>query len=125
MKARFTLQAGQWFAAEIFGDFFAEFTDKRDRTPIRILSLRPGQKGDRTFELDFYHASYPEGVRDKSYTLQTLHRGENFILAKSDHVPPRMMLIHNIDAAWLLRHFGQRSQNENLDDFLNSWTGFR
>ena len=102
---RFTLERGRWYAAELMGAFFEERI--RSYSPIKVLSIDPRRDGRRTFELGFYHANYPEGVRDKRYTLRTLERNDWFLLAKSlDHDPTRLLLIHEITAPWLTVHFG-------------------
>ncbi|MDP6527062.1 MAG: hypothetical protein QGH42_13505 [Kiritimatiellia bacterium] len=68
MSSRFTLERGQWYAAEILGE---EFGGKiRSHTRIQVYEVKP--LGGRKFELSFYHENYPEGVRDKRYTLQTI-----------------------------------------------------
>jgi hypothetical protein len=87
---RFVLQRNRWYAVEIIGaEFGAEI---RSYSPIRVDDITP--KGNRRFELQFYHANYPEGVRNKIYELQTLDRNENFILARSvSHKSPRWLLM--------------------------------
>ncbi|BCG47930.1 hypothetical protein GEOBRER4_n2783 [Citrifermentans bremense] len=74
--------------------------------------------GTRTFNLHFYHANYPEGVRDKVYKLQTIERTKRFLLARSlDHQPVRILLIFDISAEWLKAHYpGLR-----LDGPLEAW----
>lgn len=99
---RFALQKHRWYAAEIIGEEFG--ADIRSYSPIRVDGLTP--KGSRTFEMDFYHANYPEGVRQKSYRLQTLERNRNFILARSStHQPTRWFLVYSITFEWLNTHF--------------------
>jgi hypothetical protein len=67
----------------------------------------PSEKGNRAFKLKFHHANYPEGVRDKTYNLQTIERGETYSLSKSaDHQPVRILKICEITAEWLSIHFG-------------------
>lgn len=102
--ARFTLQVGQWYACEIIGDEFAE--DKCCYSPIKVLKVEPDKSGNRTFTMHFYHANYPEGVRNKSYRLQTIERGRSLLLARSlDHDPPRFLQVYEITAEWVVRHF--------------------
>lgn len=100
---RFTLQKHRWYAAEIIGEEFG--AEIRSFSPIRVEDIAP--KGDRKFELHFYHANYPEGVRDKVYELQTLERNKNFILARSSSLHPvRWFLIYPVTLEWLNKHFG-------------------
>jgi len=104
---RFTLRPGHWYAAELIGDEFSATDDFRSYSAIRVDSVVPVKSGHRHFDLGFYHTNYPEGVRDKTYSLQTLERGESFILARSlDHTPSRILLIYNISWPWLRLHFG-------------------
>lgn len=108
---RFALQKNRWYAAEIIGEEFG--AEIRSYSPIRVDEITP--KGGRRFELQFYHANYPEGVRNKVYELQTLERSNNFILARSStHQPVRWFLIYAITSEWLNINFGVAS-----DDRLN------
>ena len=101
---RFTLEINRWYACELVGDEFDN--DKCSYSPIRVLSLETSGTGKRVFSLGFYHANYPEGVRDKLYTLQTIERGRTYILARSTaHDPTRFLLCYDIDWEWLTRHF--------------------
>ena len=113
---RFALQQTRWYAAEIIGDEFG--ADIKSYSPIRVDEIKP--KGARKFELQFYHANYPEGARQKVYELQTLERNENFILARSvSHVPSRWLLIYAITPNWLNRHFGAAiDQRADVDAWL-------
>lgn len=112
---RFTLEKNRWYAAEIIGNEFG--ADIKSYSPIRVEDISP--KGARTFKLCFYHASYPEGVRQKDYELQTLERNQHFILAKSvSHEPSRWLLIHNITPNWLNRHFSTEI-DQTID--IESW----
>ena len=122
MKDRFTLQPGKWYACEIIGDEFSE--DCCSYSPLRIDHIRPLKKGDQTFSLHFYHANYPEGVRDKQYILRTIEHGYKYILAKSvDHNPSRIFQIYDIDPAWVERHFPNMSvDREDVQAWLDTKT---
>lgn len=101
---RFTLADNRWYACEFIGDEFED--DLCSYSPIKVLRIEPLKNGSRTLKLDFYHANYPEGVREKSYTLQTIERGERFLLAKSiEHEPVRILQIYDINREWIVRHF--------------------
>ncbi len=120
---RFTLLPGGWYAAEILGDEFSAAAEFRGHSAIRVDSVAPAQSGQRHFELAFYHANYPEGVRDKVYTLQTLERGEHFILVRSvDHTPARLLLIYDMTWPWLGLHFGiqQPSDSDDIGRWLTN-----
>ena len=112
---RFALEKHRWYAAEIIGEEFG--AEIRSYSPIRVDGITP--KGGREFELQFYHANYPEGVRDKVYELQTLERNKNFILARSSsHNPVRWFVIYSITLEWLHKHFGVVAR-EGLD--VKTW----
>ena len=115
---RFTIQPGRWYACELIGDEFDE--DKCSYSPIKVHSIKPENNGDRTFLLNFYHAKYPEGVRDKTYKLRTIERGRSLILAKSlEHTPPRFLLIYDITGEWMARHFpGYDPSRTNIQEWL-------
>jgi hypothetical protein len=108
---KFVLQKNRWYAAEIIGEEFG--AEIRSYSPIRVDNLKP--KGNRKFELQFYHANYPEGVRQKVYELQTLERNRCFLLARStSHQPVRWFLIYPITSDWLNKHF-DIATDEGLD----------
>lgn len=99
---RYTLQPKRWYACEFIGDEFAG--DRCAYSPIRVNNFETLGAGQ--FRLSFYHANYPEGVRDKAYKLVTIERGIRFLLARSaEHKPTRILLIYDIDSEWLRRHF--------------------
>jgi hypothetical protein len=80
--------------------------DIRHYSPIKVLGLRCRQDGSRRMELSFYHAAYPEGVRDKTYLLETIERGGNFMMSRSvDHEPVRLLQVYEVSADWIRRHF--------------------
>ena len=121
-KTRFTLRPGEWYAVEFIGDEFGIDGELRSRSAIRVEEITLSHTGQRQFELSFYHANYPAGVQGKIYTLQTLERGEHYILARSaDHTPARVMLIYDITWEWLRTHFGvpQPSDSEDMRRWLN------
>lgn len=101
---RFTLCPNTWYACELIGDEFSQ--DKCSYSPIKVYEFHPVGVGDRSFVLEFFHANYPEGVQDKSYRLQTVHRGESLILARAtDYEPARFLQLYEITAEWLNEHF--------------------
>jgi len=101
---RFTLKKNQWYACEIIGDEFE--ADKCSYTPIRVHELKPLGNGNREYILLFYHANYPEGVRNKEYKLRTIERSETLLIAKAvNYTPSRILQIYDIDNNWMKRHF--------------------
>jgi hypothetical protein len=116
---RFTLHPERWYACELIGDEFNE--DICSYSPIKILRLDTSARGSRTLRLEFYHANYPEGVRDKVYNLRTIERCEKFMLVKSlDHSPIRIMQIYEITYEWITRHFPKLRPDRNS---LQAWLG--
>lgn len=102
----FTLRIGQWYACELIGDEFDWGTDLRSYSPIRIDGLKPLEKGERSFELEFFHWNSLEGVQQKIYRLQILENGKRYILSRSlGHESTRVLLIYDIDREWIHRHF--------------------
>lgn len=109
---RFTLESNHWYACEFIGNEFQE--DLCSYSPIKILAIEPLKKSNRLLRIVFYHANYPEGVREKSYTLQTMERGERFLLAKSvEHSPVRLLQIYDISREWIVRHFSEMNPDSN------------
>lgn len=101
---RFTLTVGRWYAMELIGDEFGP--GLHHYSPIRIDAISPTQRDQRVFDLWFYHANYRPGVRTKMYTLHTLERGEQFLLAQSlYHTPARFLLLYEVTAEWMREHF--------------------
>lgn len=113
---RLTLEAGRWYAAELLGEEFG--SEIRSYSPVRVAGIT--RRGGRRFSLTFYHANYPEGVRDKVYELETIERNTAFILARSlSHRPVRLILIHPITGGWLREHFGVSiSDSEDAQTWL-------
>lgn len=111
---RFALCVNRWYAVEFIGD---EFDDGlRSFSPILVHAVSAAGGGKRLMELAFYHANYPEGVRDKCYSLQTIERAVHFLLARStEHTPTRLMLIYEITWDWLRKHFGASQPEDNSD----------
>lgn len=113
---RFTLRAGKWYAAEFIGDEFSPGYELRSYSAIRVDAIEPSRSGQRRFHLSFYHANYPQGVRDKRYSLQTIERSGQFILTRSsEHTPTRLLLIYNISWSWLRSHFGVEQSDDSSD----------
>lgn len=111
---RFTLHRGRRYAAELVGE---EFGDRiRSYSPIRALTVAPSRSGLRQLALSFYHANYPEGVRDKRYTLATIERSRTFLFARSiDHDLIRLLMVYDISWRWLQMHFGKALSRELPD----------
>ena len=118
---RFTLRARQWYACMLLGDEFASAMRAMSPTPIRIDRVTPLATGNRILEVSFFHANYPQGVQDKTYRLQTIHRGENGLLARStDHNPPRFLYVTVITPEWLKHNFPEFAfESSALQDDLN------
>ena len=111
---RFTLHERHWYAAEFIGEEFG--TEVRSYSAIRVYKVDETNSGWNRFQLSFYHANYPEGVRDKVYTLQTIERNREFLLAQSiGHTPVRLLLVYPISWEWMRRHFGAEASRESLD----------
>lgn len=117
----FALQVGHWYACELIGDEFTWGIDLRSHSPIRVDRLTPLKKGDGSFELEFFHWNYPQGVQQKTYRLRTLQRGQHYTLAQRlDHEPVRLLLIYDITEDWVRRHFpNARAEDRRL------WFGHR
>jgi hypothetical protein len=112
--SRFTLTPRRWYAAEFIGEEFGD--EIRSDSPIRVDAVEPANSGQRTFTLAFYHANYPEGVRDKRYELKTIERTSTFLLARSlEHKPARLLLIYEITWEWIERHFGRNADRDRSD----------
>jgi hypothetical protein len=115
---RLTLLAGSWYAAEFIGDEYGPENDCRSYSPIRVIKVEP--MTGRKFFLAFYHANYPEGVRDKTYLLATIKRGQRFLLARCLEVEQdRFLLIHAITSRWLREHFN--SSFDEPEDAISGW----
>jgi hypothetical protein len=76
-------------------------------SPVKIERVTPKGSGAGEFDLEFYHAAYPAGVRNKVYPLRTLSRTRTFILAAHLDEPDRQMtvLLHALAPEWLKMHF--------------------
>jgi hypothetical protein len=111
--ARFTITPDNWYACEFIGDEFVDGTD--GFSPIKVYSIKPLGGGKRQFVLRFYHAFYQEGVRDKEYTMETLERGERFLLARSlEHQPSRILKFTRLELDRQLLEDGWRQARRHL-----------
>jgi hypothetical protein len=115
-RERFTLQAGQWYALEVIGDHSTG--NAAAFSPIRIHAVVPLHSGQRRFELRFYHANYPEGVRDKKYLLETIERAADYLLARRLGEPAQIVLIHGISWRWVRAHFRVSEDTDDLEMWL-------
>ncbi len=117
-KALFTFVPGRWYAAELIGDEFGEVL--RSYSPVRVERVRPLGTGSGELLLDFLHASYPEGVQEKSYRLQVVERYSRFLLARSlEHTPTRLILVYEATWEWLNEHFGFEAEEAgDIQNFL-------
>ena len=95
---RFTLELREWYAMELISPEFG--SEIRHCSPIKIQALTPAGGGQRRFDLEFYHAAYPSGVRDKCYSLQTIKRTEYYLLA-SVVGTDRLALFMDLTDGWL------------------------
>jgi hypothetical protein len=117
----FTIEPRRWYAMQIWLDGIY------DLSPVRIYNVRPLKSGANELELEFYHASYPEGVRDKNYWLRILFRAKTYLLAHSTgHDDNRCVWIGNLTADWLKPHITERlaraiEAEPNLDVCLNQF----
>ena len=120
---RYRLRESAWYAAEFLGDGLIRSGHRY--SPIRVDNIMPLKTGNRIFELEFLHANYPAGVQDKTYRLQTLHAGDEYILTRGvDGGPTRFLLIYDIDAEWMSQHFQIKlKRNESAADWLNGEFG--
>lgn len=100
---RFTLQPGCWHAMETI-----EPDAQRHLSPIWLQALRPLGAGNGCLEIKFYHAVYPEGVRDKTYVLRVRRRAAGYLLAEQMEQAPsrrRLLILEIMTADWLRRNF--------------------
>lgn len=118
-ELRFQLERSRWYACEFIGDEFDE--DLCSYSPIKILGIEPLKQGNSTIVIKFYHANYPEGVRDKVYKVRIIKRGMRYILGKSlDHETERFLQIYDIDSEWVKRHFPYLEPSRtNLQSWLS------
>ena len=99
---RFTLERDGWYAMELIGPEFGE--DVRTYSPIRIHRIETQGDGSRTFLMDFFHASYPTGVQDKSYLVETIDRRRDYSLGRVLDTD-RIILLFGLSETWLNSHF--------------------
>jgi predicted RNase H-like nuclease len=54
---------------------------ERHHSPIWLRKTTSKQPDTKVVRIEFYHVNYAEGVRDKSYNLEVLHRDHGYLLA--------------------------------------------
>ena len=72
---------------------------------VKAIIQQPGLEG--RLDIEFYHANYSEGVRDKLYLLRVARRTEGYLLAEvgAKTQDRRLVVIEAITRDWLQRHF--------------------
>lgn len=75
MKPLFHLDPGQWYQLTVIDG--GEPMD----SPIRVNEVQRRPRGK--LRLGFYHAHYPEGVRDKVYDLRITEESVSGLVAKA------------------------------------------
>ncbi len=75
MKPLFHIELGQWYQITVIDG--GEPVD----SPIRVDEVKRGPRG--RVRLGFYHAHYPDGVRDKVYDLRITEESQGGIVAKA------------------------------------------
>lgn len=116
---RFTIEARKWYAMECL--LSGEDGLERHFSPIRVEELASLKTGQGEFELAFFHAGYPVGVRDKRYRLRTLKRSTGYLVADrlDDELRSMTIIIHDLSRAWLKQHFCIDLQEaETIDDLM-------
>ena len=118
-ERRFSIVERQWYAVDFIADDVpGSLEDSYGYSPIFALEFLAKKSGDRLFDLSFFHANYPAGVRDKTYQLQTVHRGEHFLLAKTtNHPDVRFLCFHELTENWARKHFKVRDE-QTVQDWL-------
>ena len=105
-ELQFPLTQKRWYACELSGDFFKNWDDHCSYSPIRIDDFEVSDSTEGVYQLKFYHANYPEGVREKIYEIRILHWGASYVIGKSlDHTPTRILRIYDIDRDWVSPSF--------------------
>lgn len=114
MKRRFTLRSDTWYTMEFHianGSAYEHWL-----SAVKVYSIAPKGSGAGIFDLSFYHADYPAGVRDKIYTLRTLLRSEAYIIAERLGEKDRQMsvILFDLQPEWLKRYYNieARSMDE-------------
>lgn len=79
------------------------------RSPVWVRAVVPKQRGAGVLQLDFYHANYPESVRDKVYDLRVVHRAEGYLLAlrvsEDTGAVQGTVILQSITTDWMTEHF--------------------
>ena len=91
---------------ELIGPEFR--SEVRRCSPIRVDAVELAENGSRRFDLSFFHAAYPEGVQNKTYTIQTIKRSDHFLLGRVIDTS-RLVLLLELSDRWLNQHFDEQS----------------
>jgi len=98
----FTLHPNRWYGMQLWTE--GPVVGGTTFSPIRIYKVRPLKSGNNELQVDFFHAFYPEGVRDKSYRLRILYRGTNYLLAQCPETEGRCVWLGHLTKDWLKPH---------------------
>jgi hypothetical protein len=99
-----TVLPDHWYAAELFGASGA--STNPTLSPILVSKVEALKTGQGLMRLSFYHANYPEGVRDKVYDLRVVARSHDYLAAvRTERGSNCLMIVIPITRDWLRINF--------------------
>ena len=101
----FTLQPDRWFAME------CSTLAEPDCSPVKILTIE--HAGGHLLEITIYEAFYPEGVREKSFSLRVQAQTAAGLTGSDD--VGRQYVFLELTREWLLAHFKHEDVSQLLD----------
>lgn len=92
-------------------------------SPIYVHEAVPRHSGKREIEIRFFHANYPEGVQEKSYTVSVLHREAGVLAGRTEHAPAgkathALIVLRALSLDWMRLHFREWSAALEADEPL-------
>lgn len=70
----------------------------RDRSPVKITAVSRPKPGTGHLRVAYFHAFYPEGVRDKEVDLRVIARDERIMVGVDD--TGRVHVFSNLHPGW-------------------------
>jgi hypothetical protein len=119
----FTLQRHRWYAMQVILP-----SGGQEFSPIWIYDVLPQQTGKKLLQLSFWHANYPEGVRNKVYDLHVLRRTSwhalnakyaGYLMAERKlEEKKQVILLTAVTAEWVETHFRMTPEGD-LQEWLD------
>ena len=121
---KFTLNEKQWYVMECVST-----SGERHHSPIWLSKITSRNTGEVALQIEFFHANYPTGKRDRVFDLEVLHCDRGYLLAMRVEGQERVatVILEAATIEWLERTMpdvaGTVTEETPLEQTLDLLTG--